>query len=225
MEETHDRDVDFEFFDTEIPLDVAPSPGNIFLPEDLAQGSPHNSTVFGSPLSPIKKKHPAVRPPFLDSASQNQVLSPHSSASPAGSFQDSSSDSSRYKRKSSSDSSRSAITGRDLMMADADADADSKDWKVDDMMTGDEGTAFGDYGGTIDPSSMSSNFGFSDKTMENDFDFDSAASSPIPFGIGPIDMESPEMPTIKYDTPRKISPKSKTKYRAHSKAHSVSGWP
>ena len=59
--------------------------------------------------------------------------------------------------------------------------------------------------------------------MENDFDFESAASSPSPFGGIAVDMESPEMPTIKYDTPRKKSPILKTKFnRNHSKGNSVS---
>ena len=68
---------------------------------------------------------------------------------------------------------------------------------------------------------MNNAFGFNDKAMENDFDFDSAASSPSPFRAGPVDMESPEMPTIKYDTPRKSSPKVKTKFGHHAKVNSV----
>jgi hypothetical protein len=107
------------------------------------------------------------------------------------------------------------------MMAD---DTDMGDWKVDDIVQGSDAQGYGGFDGTINPSAMDANFGFSDKTMENDFDFESAASSPSPFGIGPVDMESPEMPTIKYDTPRgKTSPMLKTKFnKNHNKANSVS---
>ena len=101
------------------------------------------------------------------------------------------------------------------------ADADMGDWKVDEIMTGRDGPNFEGFDGTINPSSMNNAFGFNDKAMENDFDFDSAASSPSPFGAGPVDMESPEMPTIKYDTPRKSSPKVKTKFGHRAKVNSV----
>jgi hypothetical protein len=104
------------------------------------------------------------------------------------------------------------------MMAD---DTDMGDWKAEDMIAGNDASAFGGYGGTIDPSAMNNNYGFSDKTMENDFDFDSAASSPNRFGIGPVEMESPEMPTIKYDTPKNNSPMLRTKIKNHNKANSV----
>jgi hypothetical protein len=103
------------------------------------------------------------------------------------------------------------------MMAD---DTDMADWKVEDMMAGNNAQNFASYDGTMDPSAMNHGFElFSDKTMENDFDFESAASTPSPFAIGPID--SPEMPTIKYDTPRKFSPLVK-KSKTHNKAASVS---
>jgi hypothetical protein len=91
------------------------------------------------------------------------------------------------------------------------------------MMVGHDAPSFDAYEGTIDPSSTmnNTNFEFSDKTMENDFDFDSAASSPSPFGIGPVEMESPEMPTIKHDTPMKSSQALKNKMKNHNKANSV----
>jgi hypothetical protein len=102
-------------------------------------------------------------------------------------------------------------------------DADMGDWKAEDMIAGNDASVFGGYGGTIDPSAMNNNYeGFSDKTMENDFDFESAASSPSPFAVGPVDMESPEMPAIKYDTSRRNSPMLKTKLKNHNKANSVS---
>jgi hypothetical protein len=104
------------------------------------------------------------------------------------------------------------------MMAD---DTDMGDWKVEDMISGNDASNFGGYDGTINPASMSNDFEFSD--MENDFDFESAASSPSPFGIGLVDMDSPEMPTIKYDTQKRKSPMSKTKFKHHNKANSVGG--
>ena len=214
-----DSDPDFEFFDSNLPLDATNSPG-IFLAEDFSTDSSQYLTNFGSP-NPANHKSPLPDQGSLLDTRLQQSLSAPSTASPAGSYQDSSSESSEYKRKSSSDSSRSALTSADVMMAD---DTDMGDWKVDDMIRGNEPRNFGGYGGTINPSTMDTNFEFSDKTMENDFDFESAASSPSPFGIGPVDMESPEMPTIKYDTPRaKDSPVLRTKFnKNHNKVNSVS---
>jgi hypothetical protein len=37
-----------------------------------------------------------------------------------------------------------------------------------------------------------------------------------------VDMESPDMPTIKYDTPRKNSALLNNKYKSHNKMNSVS---
>jgi len=213
-----DSDPDFEFFDSNLPLEAANSPG-IFLAEDFTTDSSQFLTTFGSPnlanhKSPLREQTSLLDTKVLPSSSAP------STASPAGSYQDSSSDSSAgYKRKSSSDSSGSALTPGDVMMAD---DADMVDWKVEDMI-GNGAPNYGGFDGTIDPASMNANYGFNDKTMENDFDFDSAASSPSPFGIGPVEMDSPEMPTIKYDnTPRKKSPMLKTKFKNHNKANSVS---
>ena len=201
-----DSDPDFEFFDSHNTLDAGNSPG-IFLADDFATDSPQFLGGFGSPNN---TKSPLPDRASLLDTKLHQSLSAPSTASSAGSYQDSSSDSSRYKRKSSSDSSRSVLTNGDVMMAD---DTDMGEWKVDDMMQRNEAQDFGGFDGTINPSAMDANFGFSDKTMENDFDFESAASSPSPFGIGPVEMDSPEMPTIKYDTPRgKNSPMLKTKF-------------
>lgn len=103
-------------------------------------------------------------------------------------------------------------------------DADMGDWKMEEM--GNDASTYGAFDGTINPASMNTNFDFNDKSMENDFDFESAASSPSPFGIGPVDMDSPEMPTIKHDTPRKTSPPMKKKINTnHHKAASVSSCP
>jgi hypothetical protein len=205
-------DPDFEFFDTNTPFAVTSSP-SAFLAEEYSVESPKYSATTGATVPAALKQDLHSQPSFPDS--RPLTLSAPSSASPAGSFQDDSSDSSRYKRKSSSDSSRSALTGGDFIMADTDM----SDWKADEMMTGGEGVQFSSYDGTINPSSMNNAFGFSDQTMENDFDFDSATSSP--FGPGAADMASPEMPTIKYDMPRRHSPKMRTKPGHHTKMNSV----
>ena len=99
------------------------------------------------------------------------------------------------------------------------ADTDMGDWKVEDSMLSNDAQNYGVFDGTINPATMS-NFEFSDKTMENDFDFESAASSPSPFAIGSVD--SPEMPIIKHDTPRRHSPMLKSKFKSHDKRNSVS---
>ncbi|KAE9372055.1 hypothetical protein N431DRAFT_482923 [Stipitochalara longipes BDJ] len=208
-----DSDPDFEFFDT-TNLEAANSPG-LFLAEDFATDSSQYLN-FGSPR-PANLKSPLSQQTSLLDTKVQQSLSAPSTASPAGSYQDSSSESSGYKRKSSSDSSRSALTSGDVMMDDTDMG----DWKAEDMIAGNDPTSFGSYGGTINPSAMNNNYGgFSDKTMENDFDFESAASSPSPFAIGPVEMNSPEMSTIKYNTPKQNSAMSKTKFRNHNKANS-----
>jgi hypothetical protein len=101
-------------------------------------------------------------------------------------------------------------------------DVDMGDWKGDDIIKGENMSNFGEFAGngTINPSAMDKDHSFNDKAMENDFDFESASSSPSPFAIT-MDMESPSMPAIKYDTPRKSSPMVKTKFRSHNKSHSV----
>lgn len=223
----NDPDLDFEFFDANLPLEAPTSPG-IFLPDDLTSDSPQYTSVFDSPKI---RKHPLISTTsFLDSAGNNHpVLSAPVLTSPAASSQDSSSVSSRSKRKASgSDSSQSVLTPGDTMMAD---DTDMGDWKVDDMMTGGDvpnysgfmGSGLSTFNGTIDPSKMSKHtFDFSDKSMENDFDFESAASSPSPFATGQSSqMDSLEMSAVRFDTPAKNSPKLKTEFR-HQKANSVS---
>lgn len=210
-----DSDSDLEFFNSN-PLESANSPGYI-LAEDFATDSSQYLTGLGSPETSKSPLPDRAASTFLET-NLHQTLSAPSTASPAGSYQDSSSDSSGYKRKSSSESSRSAFTSGDTMMAD---DLDMGDWKADDMIRGNGETNFGGYDGTINPSAMDTNYEFSDKTMENDFDFESAASSPSAFGIRPVDMESPEMPTIKHDFPRKHNPVVKSKFKNHNKANSV----
>lgn len=205
-----------EFFDSNLPLDAGNSPG-IFSADDYTND---NSQFFnfGSPNSTNHKSPLPSQRTLLDTKVQPSLSAP-STASPAGSYQDSSSDSSGYKRKSSSDSSRSALTSGDAMTTE---DAEMGDWKMEDMINGNGNgmNGYSNFDGTINPSSMNNNFEFSDKSMENDFDFESAASSPSPFGVKPVDMESPEMPTIRHEQPRKHTPAPKTKFKNHRPAHS-----
>jgi hypothetical protein len=215
-----DSDPDFEFFDTNLPQDTSNSPG-IFFGEDLAaENSPFVN--FNSP-PPSAFKSPLPSKAATINTKVPHPLSAPSTASPTGSL-DSSSESSGYKRKSSSESSRSALTAGDIMMADEEM----ADWKVDDMMgeltdVNDPSMGLEPFDGTIDPTSMDNNYHFTDKSMENDFDFESAASSPSPFGTGPVELNSPEMPTIRHDTPRKHSPATKSRFnKNHVKANSVS---
>jgi hypothetical protein len=214
-----DSGPDFEFFDSNnLSLDSANSP-SIFLAEEYTDGSQFLN--FSSPPpSTYKSPLQGKASPIDTKVQQHPPLSAPSTASPTGSCPDTSSESSEYKRKSSSESSRSALSTGDVMMAD---DADMGDWKTEDMIATNDAAGFGTFDGTINPASMNTNFEFNDKSMENDFDFESAASSPSPFAIGPVDMGSPDMPTIKYNAPRKRSPAVKNKFhRNHNKASSVS---
>lgn len=198
-----------EFFDTN-PLDSAYN-SNFYLVEDVVtEGSHFPGRGFESPIA-------SKSSPFAECSNLHQTLSAPSTASPSGS--DSSSNSSGYKRKSSSDSSRSEHTTADVMMSD---EMDMGDWKAADLRNGHMNFSGYDAPRTINPANMESHFNFSDKNMENDFDFESASSSPNIFGAGPLDMSSPEMPTIKHDRAGKKSPINRTKSMAHNKAISVS---
>lgn len=213
-----DSDPDFEFLDnSHLPFEATYSPNNLF--EEFSHDSPPYYSAYATP-SAAGHKSPE-QPSFINTAVLEAPLSAPSTASPAGSSQSSTSDSMEYNRKSSSDSSGSALNSGTAMIGD---DIDMGDWKGDNVIKGESMSSYGDYAGngTINPSAMVNNFGFNDKTMENDFDFDSASSSPSPFAI-PMDMESPEMPIIKHDTPRKIiSPMGRKKFRNHNKSNSVS---
>ena len=103
--------------------------------------------------SPIRHNPPAMQFAMVDS---------DDSPSPQSSLHDSSSDSSgRHKRHNSSNSSRSILLGRDATMAE---------WKPDDLLLADDRKNA--------PLLDDTNVAFSDQAMENDFDFESAASSP-----------------------------------------------
>lgn len=134
-------------------------------------------------------------------------LSVTATAGPQTSSRTSSSASSGSKRKASdSGSSRSPLTPGDTMM---DEDPKIQDWKADSMMTGSNVPIYRSFNcsgptpnGTIDPSKMSKNpFDFfTDISMDHDFDFGSAASSPGKFGNGQsFQMDSPQMPMIRHD--------------------------
>ncbi|ESZ95701.1 hypothetical protein SBOR_3921 [Sclerotinia borealis F-4128] len=208
-----DSDPDFEFLDnSHMSFEATYSQNNLF--EDFSHDSPPYYSAYTTP-SVAGHKSPE-QPSFINTAVLQAPLSSPSTASPAGSSHSSTSDSMEYNRKSGSDSSRSALNSGAAMMGD---DIDMGDWKGDDMIKGESMSNFGDYAGngTINPTAMINNFGFNDKSMENDFDFDSASSSPSPFATA-MDMESPEMSTIKHDTPRKISPMQ------HSLVHSTNGY-
>jgi hypothetical protein len=218
MSRPTDLDPDFEFFDAN-PLEEASSDLDVFFTESLAtedsQVGHFDSPAISGFKSPTQSKAPIINTKVL------HPISAPSTVSPAGSLQDSSSDSSGYKRKSSSESSRSALTAGDILMMDEDM----LDWKMDDLMgdmeTNNPLVVLGASDGTIDPISMDNNYQFNDKTMENDFDFESAASSPSPFAFGRVSMDSPEMPTIRHDTPHKHSPVTNSKFnKNHIKANS-----
>ncbi|TGO17444.1 hypothetical protein BTUL_0017g00240 [Botrytis tulipae] len=222
-----ESDPDFEFLDnSHLPFEATYSPNNLF--EEFSHDSPPYYSAYATP-SVAGHKSPE-QPPFINTTVLEAPLSAPSTASPAGSSQSSTSDSMEYNRKSSSDSSGSALHSGTAMIGD---DIDMGDWKGDDVIKGESMSNYGDYAGngTINPSAMVNHFGFNDKTMENDFDFDSASSSPSPFAVA-MDMESPEMPTTKHDTPRKIiSPMGRKKFRSHNKsnsqhsvAHSTNGY-
>jgi hypothetical protein len=197
-----DSHPDFEFFDANPAGDISSSL-DIFFAEDLAT---HDSGIvhYNSPATSGYKSPLQGKAPTIDTTVLHPISAP-STASPAGSLRDSSSESSGYKRKSSSESSRSALTAGDILMTDEEM----VDWKMDDLMgdlgANDTSAVFGLSDETLDPTSID-NYEFNDKTMENDFDFESAASSPSPFTFGSVSMNSPEMPMIRHDTPQKKMP-------------------
>jgi len=166
--------------------------------------------------STIAAKTPLSRTVALQETASHLSPSTASTSSPAGSYQDSSSESSGYKRKSSSDSSRSALTSRDPMLQD-----EMEGWKGDETMMGTEVTDFGIYGDTLNPSVMDSAFEFNDKSMDDDFDFESAVSSPNNFGLGAESINSPEAISMREHSETK-SLMFQTKYKSHNKANSVS---
>ncbi|KFZ17044.1 hypothetical protein V502_04784 [Pseudogymnoascus sp. VKM F-4520 (FW-2644)] len=199
-------DQDFEFFNPGTPYIASGSPG-AFLEQNLPPGE--RRANFGSPAI-AKKGGTENRSSAV--ATGPRTPSIPSSDSPGGSFHDSSSDSSTYnKRKPSSESSEPTFESKDASMNDAEMG----DWKVGGGHGQDDSEAYGPYSATTASSSTATAFDFNDKIMENDFDFDSAASSPSHFASA---MKSPEMPTIKHDTPSRNTPVMKHRASHHSKS-------
>jgi hypothetical protein len=197
-----DADPDFEFFDSN-QLDSAASPG-VFLTEESAVDASQFLGACGSPSLTSKSTLPA-RPSRLDIKVQS--LSAPSSISPTESDRDSSSDSSKGKRNLSSNSSPSGMPNNDTVTSDTVMG----DWKVEDALHESQ-SSFTPYDGTVNPLAMDTSFSFSDKAMENDFDFESASSSPNP----QRDLDSPDKPAIKHEPLRRNS-SMLSKAKRHSK--------
>ncbi|MCJ1392710.1 hypothetical protein MMC18_005581 [Xylographa bjoerkii] len=136
------------------------SPGRFFN-EDAFAASP-----FQSP-APKRARNPSTQ-------TANASTGNHLSGSPESSLQDSSSDSSgRHKRRTSSKSSLSGLTGHDQVMSGTP----SSGWKSDDIMDITTEPIF-DFSCATAP--IYNGYDFSNRAMETDFDFESAASSPSP---------------------------------------------
>lgn len=199
-----DSDPDFEFFDCN-QLDAAASPG-VFLTEESAIDASQFLGACGSPNLTNKVPHTA-RPSRLDTKVQ---LSTPSTTSPTESDRDSSSDSSKGKRHPSSNSSPSAQVAGDAMMGDTIM---GDDWKIEDALN-ENGSSFAPYDGTINPLAMDTSYGFSDKAMENDFDFASASSSPSPLR----ELDPSDKPAIRHD-PLRRNPSMLAKVKRHNKVN------
>ncbi|KAJ5032925.1 uncharacterized protein L3040_009514 [Drepanopeziza brunnea f. sp. 'multigermtubi'] len=207
-----DADPDFEFFNSNLEN----SPG-LFFAEDLVTDNSQFLPNFGTPDTVDQKSQLLpVQNSLLETTPQPSRSAPQP-MSPAAVFQDTSAAFSGSKRKSrsSSDSSGSALTSADDVMM---ADADMVDWKFEEGTVSHDAKIYSGFDGTINPAAMG-NFDFIDKAMEKVFDFDSAASSPSPFAMGPVD--SPEMASGQEDRPRRRqSPMLKSKSTHHSKRNS-----
>ena len=147
------QDGGIEFFNSAFPQDT---PGRLF-----------SDSPFQSPMP--------VNTASLKSTSNQTVKGNSFAASPESSMQDSSSDSSgRHKRNTSSNSSHSALTTGNRAVYHG---VRSNGRKVESTIMSDAEPIF-DYTSSTMP--MDLNYEFSNRTMENDFDFESAASSPSP---------------------------------------------
>lgn len=193
MPEQLDADPDFEFFDSNA-LDVVNSP-SLFVD---GMGLDNSSQLLSNLLSP-KCPEQIEQSESLGNGCQSS-LSISLSESSVGSYQDSSSDSSDYPRKSSSGSLTSALTPGDIMMGD-DTDMVG-DWN---MLGGEENSNLKCLtDGYINPSAVNPTFLNGDTSFEQDFNFESSASSSS-FEAGITGLESPKMTTIKTGTPIKNS--------------------
>lgn len=181
------QDSNLEFFNTALPQD---SPSNGQPSEDgFATSVPSSCGLqqdqYSEPALSSKQYQEPQR--LLSNVGKgDQIHTTQLLVSPGTSSQDSSSDSSRrHKRKTSSNSSQSAVATADTTMTDGEV---GSGWRPDDLMVGGDdqsyglnNTGFPSLGGLSDPLLMDTDYEISNRTMENHFDFDSAASSPSPF--------------------------------------------
>ncbi|KAK7427551.1 SPT3 Dosage dependent suppressor of Ty-induced promoter mutations-like protein [Neonectria magnoliae] len=141
--------------------------------------------------------------------------------SPNGSYHDSSSESASSKRTGSSTSSKTpATTSTDVMMDDGDV---KMEWGNPGFGAfPDDDTAFG-FGRDTEPSTLDGIYAFDqdDSFLDRSFDFESASSSPETANGAQAIMPSPEMPTIKTNSPKKseASSKKKAKTKTTSQRH------
>lgn len=98
-------------------------------------------------------------------------------------------------------------------------DVDACEWKGRENGSPEESLeVYAQYPPGLNSASSTPAYAFSDKAMENDFDFESAASSPN--HNMPI-MKSPGMPTIKHNTPKRLPPALRVR-NGHQSKPSVS---
>ncbi|MCJ1477367.1 hypothetical protein MMC13_006038 [Lambiella insularis] len=148
--------------------------GDLYFNSALSNDSPGrflNDDVFAT--SPFQSPAPRRVPHTLSTASKTQTAK-KISASPESSLQDSSSDSSgRHKRKTSSKSSLSGLAAHEQVMPGTRP----AEWKSGEMMDMAPEPTF-EFPDTA--LSKYDSYDFSNRAMEHDFDFESAASSPSP---------------------------------------------
>ncbi|KAM5342956.1 hypothetical protein ACJ41O_013922 [Fusarium nematophilum] len=138
--------------------------------------------------------------------------------SPNGSYQDSSSESASSKRTGSSTSSKAAVNPVDALMDDGDIKMEWGNPGFSAFTDDDAAFAFG-----RDPSSFDGIYNFNDHDdsfLDRTFDFESASSSPEAATGGRNSVTSPEMPTIKTNSPSKEATPKKKKSQGHQKAPS-----
>lgn len=209
MSEQLDMDPDFEFFDS-TALDSVNTPSQFV--DDI--GPDTTSQFLTNLLSPKNQNH-FERTHSLENGCQPS-LSTSLLDSPAGSYQDSSSESTDYPRKSSSASLTSGLTPGDIMMGDDTALMGR--WKT--MLNGDESNKLqGIIDGCINPSAVNTSF-LNESNFDQDISFGSSASSPS-FKAGISGTLSPEISTIKSSAPKQSIKLNKFKSEKTSTQHKV----
>ena len=182
---------------------------DMFFDSALAIDAP--SRLYGdgvSGISPFQSPMPTKARSLQDGRRGLQTR-PAPSLSSESSMQDSSSDSSDQRhRKTSSTSFQSAPSGSDTVMHDA------SEWNGLQSFSKKEVA----HGLPNSDASNLDNFEFSNRAMENDFDFDSAASSPSPLlSVNSAQYTGPRGLTIPYED----SPKASTDLLPHATVHSM----